>query len=232
MNPVSSPVTSSQCGIHNRLESVVRRHMTSAWRQPLHRPTITAFEQLISLPDFDPDSRLILDSGCGTGASTLSIANCFPDCQVIGVDRSGARLSRLGQKQFPVLKDNAIWVQAELASFWRLAVKNGWKLERHYLLFPNPWPKPGQLQRRWHAHPVFPQMLELGGLLEMRCNWEIYAQEFACAIQLACDGVVIETESSDSELSWGGVETPFGRKYGKSGHRLYRVVADLRPTNN
>ena len=118
-------------------------------------------------------------------------------------------------------------MRAELASFWRLALKHGWRLQRHFLLYPNPWPKPGQLQRRWHAHPVFPQMLALGGILEMRCNWQIYAEEFRAALSLIRSDADIRMESADSEDSWDGVETPFGLKYGRSGHRLFRVIADL-----
>ena len=123
----------------------------------------------------------MLDSGCGTGASTRALARAHPDCLVIGVDKSVARLGRTGASAFPHREGNAVWLRAELSSFWRLALQAGWALERHYLLYPNPWPKPGQLQRRWHGHPVFPELLRLGGRLELRCNWEIYALEFAAA---------------------------------------------------
>jgi tRNA G46 methylase TrmB len=39
-------------------------------------------------------TKLILDSGCGTGKSSLVLGLRFPDCLVIGVDRSIARLQR------------------------------------------------------------------------------------------------------------------------------------------
>lgn len=169
----------------------------------------------------------MLDSGCGTGTSTRTLAAMHPDCLVIGIDRSLSRLSRLGQSAFPFRQDNAIWVQAELASFWRLALEAGWRLHHHYLLYPNPWPKPGQLQRRWHAHPVFPRILALGGVLELRSNWRIYAEEFRQALLLARPGMEIRLESAVSEQDWEGIETPFGLKYARSGHRLYRLVHDL-----
>lgn len=227
MKSASSPVTSAQAGVHVRLEEVVRRHFDSPWRQPLHAPTVNAFERLLAMPGFDPRRPLILDSGCGTGAGTRHIAACFPERQVLGVDRSASRLARLGVSEFPHQLDNAWWLRAELPSLWRLAADAGWRLQRHYLFYPNPWPKPGQLQRRWHAHPAFPQMLALGGVLEMRCNWKVYADEFRRALDIAAPGVRVRSESADSEAGWGGIETPFGRKYAASGHRLYRVTADL-----
>lgn len=45
-------------------------------------------------------------------------------------------------------------------------------------------PKIGHLSRRWHGHPVFPAMLELGGVLECRSNWKIYVlNEFCFAVE-------------------------------------------------
>lgn len=227
MKKDSSPVRSSQTAVHNRLEEVVRRHLAATWKQPHHAPTEAAFERLIALPGFSDENDMVLDSGCGTGESTLLIAARHPDCLVIGIDQSASRLSRLGRDAFPFQQGNAIFVQAELSSFWRLALENGWRLRRHYLLYPNPWPKPGQFKRRWHAHPVFPQMLALGGELELRCNWKIYADEFQRAVEIVCPGVRIRSESAESEENWDGIETPFGRKYARSGHRLYRLTADL-----
>jgi tRNA (guanine-N7-)-methyltransferase len=206
---------------------MVRRHLAAPWLQPLHQPSVAAFERLTGLAGFDPGHGLVLDSGCGTGVSTGLIAKAHPDCLVIGIDRSGHRLSRLGSSELPLQRDNTIWVQAELATFWRLILEAGWRIERHYLLYPNPWPKPGQLLRRWHAHPVFPQGLALGGVLELRCNWKVYAEEFEQALRLVRPEVRVELESASSEQGWGGMETPFGRKYGLSGHRLYRLVVDL-----
>lgn len=227
MNRGSSPVSSSQTQIHPRLETVVRRHLSAEWQQPVHAHTVAAFERMVALPDFDASAGLILDSGCGTGASTRLIAQQHPDCLVVGIDRSVSRLSRQGRTGFPIQRDNAVWIQAELSSFWRLVLQHGWRLRRHYLLYPNPWPKPGQLQRRWHAHPVFPQMLSLGGTLELRCNWKVYAEEFEHAIRLARPDIRVEADSAGSEGEWGEIETPFGRKYAQSGHHLYRLVVEL-----
>ncbi len=215
---VSRKVVSGQDGVHPQLIPVVDRHVAEPWLQPLHRPTTDAFAELEKL-GVGPDQRLVLDSGCGTGESTRRIAMMLPDCLVIGVDKSLTRLSRTGAVSFPYREGNAVWVRAELSSFWRLALHAGWRLERHYLLYPNPWPKPGQLRRRWHAHPVFPELLKLSGRLEMRCNWEIYALEFAAAVNRILKENVRPASLSDSEAI-----SPFERKYRNSGHRLYSVV--------
>ena len=144
----------------------------------------------------------------------------MPDCLVVGVDKSSARLARSGAESFPHREGNAVWLRAELTTFWRLALQAGWRLHHHYILYPSPWPKPGQLQRRWHAHPVFPDLLRLGGRLEMRCNWEPYALEFATAVNR-----VLGTNTIPGTVAKLPVLSPFERKYRNSGHRIYSVVA-------
>ncbi len=220
---LSSIVRSTQTGLHPRLAALVRKHMAVEWRQPLHAPTVDAFTALVAA-GVDPEKKIILDSGCGTGESTRQIAQYHPDCLVIGVDKSKARLKTLPGKHFShnvflYREGNTIWLRAELASFWRLALQAGWRLHRHYLLYPNPWPKPSQVLRRWHAHPVLPTLLQLGGRLELRCNWEIYAREFAAAVEMAGCRDVQLTEGVDSCIT-----TPFESKYRNSGQTLYCVV--------
>jgi tRNA G46 methylase TrmB len=219
----SSPVRSSQSSLHASLATLVQKHMATEWRQPLHAPTVEAFTALVAC-GVDPAQKIVLDSGCGIGVSTRQIAEYYPDCLVIGVDKSEARLRKLPGRHFShhhflYREGSVIWLRAELTSFWRLALRAGWRLHRHYLLYPNPWPKPGQVLRRWHAHPVFPTLLQLGGPLELRCNWEIYAREFAAAAEMAGCRDVQLTEGVDSAIT-----TPFESKYRNSRQTLYRVV--------
>jgi len=216
----SSPVKSAQTSIHADLASLVKKHMTCQWRQPLHPPTVEAFKALLEL-GLGPDQKIVFDSGCGTGLSTRLIAEQHSDCLVIGIDKSTKRLGKLPAHEFPHREANAIWVRAELTSFWRLALGAGWRLHRHYILYPNPWPKPGQILRRWHAHPVFPDLLRLGGRLEMRSNWEIYAREFAAAAGMAGAGNVRFAVEVNSDIT-----SPFEIKYRNSGQTLYSVLLD------
>ena len=98
----------------------------------------------------------------------------------------------------------------------------GLRLARHYVLYPNPWPKIGHLGRRWHAHPVFPWIPRLGGVLECRSNWLVYIEEFALALEVAI-GRPVAWEAFSAEVPL----TPFERKYRDSGQTLYRLGVDL-----
>ncbi len=159
----SGLVSSTQQGVHPRLEACVRRHLATSWAQPLHRPTLEAWRQLELQDVFASGPAVVLDSGCGTGESTRRLALMYPRHLVIGVDRSLKRLGKSGVTSGILHNDNLLLVRAELATFWRLLLNSGRHPERHFLFYPNPWPKPGHLSRRWHGHPVFPEFLTLGG---------------------------------------------------------------------
>ncbi|THF56583.1 tRNA (guanine(46)-N(7))-methyltransferase TrmB [Pseudothauera rhizosphaerae] len=212
--------SSAQQGVHENLARLVERHLREPFRKPYADYNRAAFEA--SLAGWDGRAPLILDAGCGVGHSTIQIARAFPDHWVIGVDQSADRLER--RKPYPdaLLPRNMVFVRADLVDYWRLLHDAGLRLARHYILYPNPWPKIGHLARRWHAHPVFPWLAKLGGVLECRSNWQVYIEEFALALGMAA-GRPVAWERFEAEVPL----TPFERKYRDSGQALFRVGCDL-----
>lgn len=210
---------STQADVHKRLEETVRKHLATPWSQPLHKPTADVFELLLQSGLPGGGKPVILDAGCGTGASARKLAGLHPDHVVIGVDRSLARLGKGGLRGSLLVEGNLVLARAELATFWRLAYAAGVRPVRHLLLYPNPWPKSRHLQRRWHAHPVFPWLLALGGEIELRCNWEIYALEFAAAVRIATGAGI-----NVNQIVPGLGISPFETKYLERGHGLYSVT--------
>ena len=215
----SRQVHSSQTGTHPSLERVVRRHLSSHSRRPIPTFSADAFERMRKVLD-DHGGPLVLDSGCGTGVSTRRLAAVHPEALVVGLDQSAHRIGK-GIVADP-LPANALLLRAQAQDIWRLLVQEGVRLRAHYLLYPNPWPKPGHLQRRWHGHEAFCDLLALGGVLELRTNWPTYAEEFALALRIA--GVQADDPAPfvpDDPL------TPFEAKYHATGHALVRLRADL-----
>ena len=230
MHSNSKPVYSNQPGPHARLAELVARHAAHPFKKPPAAYSEQAFAQLHGA--WDGHRALILDAGCGTGESSLALARLYPDSLVVGIDQSQVRLAQGLRKLQSTLSagsgaDNLLLLRADVVDFWLLLARNGMRLSRHYLLYPNPWPKAAQVMRRWPAHPAFPLLPQLGGVLECRSNWRIYVEEFSLACGLlgraapACEVFVPEDPL-----------TPFERKYRDSGHALYRACLDLGPGLN
>ncbi|MGB2248344.1 MAG: tRNA (guanine(46)-N(7))-methyltransferase TrmB [Alcanivorax sediminis] len=218
----SREVQSNQDGVHADLEKVVRRHLASPWLAPVADFDCEAFDQACRWRQaHGPDLPLMLDSGCGTGRSSVRLAQSHPDALVIGVDQSADRLSK-AERRFAPLPDNLLLVRSDCAGLWRLMVEAGWQLARHQILYPNPWPKSAHLKRRWHGHPVWPAVLALGGELELRSNWRVYLEEVRATLALShCQAVI-------QPLAGEGVPmTDFEEKYQASGQVNWQLIAKL-----
>ncbi len=219
----SRQITSNQTGSHPDLLEKLQRHLQSPFIRPFqdfNRQAFVAAEQAWQ----QHGGKLILDTGCGTGVSTINLAKQNPEHFVMGVDQSADRLER-EKEQLP---ENMLLVRADLIDFWRLAAQAKWDVEQHYLLYPNPWPKKKHLPRRWHGHAVLPYIISLGSTIECRSNWPVYIEEFAQSVQSLTTGQVsIETFQPEIFL------TPFEKKYQQSGHDLWRCrIESNQPSQN
>ena len=211
----SRSVTSNQEGIHPALESIVKRHLQHPYQKPIPKYTHKILEQIENQLQ-KTDGKLILDSGCGTGVSTINLAGNNPDDLIVGIDQSEYRISKSEGK------NNVLFFRADLIDIWLLMEQQGWKIDQHYLLYPNPWPKKKHLQRRWHGHPIFPSLIKLGGILELRSNWKTYAEEFSSAVEIMTGCLSPIEEFTPTELL-----TPFEKKYHASRQVLYRCKVCL-----
>lgn len=240
MRANSSLITSRQTGIHDQLAHRVAKHASTQFLKPIADYNRTAFNTAVAAWRGGNGGKLILDAGCGVGLSTLHLASQFPDHFVIGVDQSADRTGRhtLWTGEVP---SNYIRVRANLIDFWRLMLDAGIFPHRHYLLYPNPWPKKHHIGRRWHGHPVFPIIVALGGHFECRSNWPIYIDECAAALRQLSPGEVAVEPFPNRALSLldDGLApltlpyapiTPFEEKYLASGHTLWRCITHISAT--
>lgn len=219
----SQPVQSRQGAAHHDLPRLLARHVAHPFRKPAADYSRAAFAAFLAA--WDGQAPLVIDAACGTGESTLVLARNHPEAFVVGIDQSGQRLARglaLAGKQA-----NALLLRADMVDFWRLMAEQEVHPAVQYMLYPNPWPKPDQVMRRWPAHPVFPAVIALGGRIECRTNWRVYAEEFASA-----SSILTGREITVEPVVPADPLTPFERKYGASGHPLYRVVVPANPAAN
>jgi tRNA G46 methylase TrmB len=218
MQQQSRTISTNQTGIHPNLHKVVTRQLARASQKPLSAHTQQAFETAANwLGNWQ--GELILDSCCGVGESTVNIARAHPNARVIGIDKSALRTDK--HQAYASTLQNYLVLRADLSDFLRLLVFADKKLTKHYLLYPNPYPKSAHLQRRWYASSALQDILKLGGILEVRSNWQLYIQDFSAALAIANVSNQISIFESDKPI------TPFERKYWQSGQSSWQLLAKL-----
>jgi tRNA (guanine-N7-)-methyltransferase len=213
----STPVESRQVSIHDHLERLVQKHEATSYLRPIPDFSRRVADEIVNFIEQTPTYKIILDSCCGTGESTASLAAQFPSAIVIGLDKSTHRTKKH-------IASNAsnyrIW-RADVEDLWRLlgayVHESSRIFDQHYLFYPNPYPKPHHILRRWHGHPLFPEMMRLAPQMELRTNWDIYANEFTHASLMLGYEAICTTYSPATPI------TTFERKYAASGHTLYKV---------
>ena len=221
----SSNVNSNQTEAHDKVGEIVQKHWRTKFQKPIAEHNRRAYQQATAAIN---KPSIIFDSGCGTGNSTLKLAAQYPDSFIIGIDKSLSRLTKKEKKYSQSLKNrNFILIRADLVDFWRLAASDNIALIRHYILYPNPWPKKHHLKRRWHTSPLFKTIIALGGQLEIRSNWPIYIDEFSTALtkkRYSSQKKLLEIHN-DEWLS------DFEKKYHNSQHNIWQLTADLTVDN-
>ena len=224
----SKAIISNQEGIHEKLDEVVKKHLSHAFQKPYQVHKQEAFAQMNTLVraflDENPAGEIILDACCGVGQSTRILAKENPQALVIGVDKSDHRINR-NVEGFDVddgfTSDNYRLVRADLNDFYRLVKASDWPVSKHYILYPNPWPKSKHLQRRWHGSAVFPQMTSIGQQLILRSNWYIYLAEFQQAAELVnLQGAITSLPVVESTAAI----TPFEAKFQASGQECWQLT--------
>lgn len=223
----SKAIITNQKGIHEKLNEVVAKHLSHIFKKPYQPHTQKAFAEVDTLVQAflktTPNGEVILDACCGVGQSTRILAQKNPQALVIGVDKSAHRINRNVEgfeQENGYHAQNYHLVRADLNDFYRLVKAANWPVTKHFILYPNPWPKSKHLQRRWHGSAVFPQMLSIGDILILRSNWRLYLEEF----QQAAKQMALHGELSQVNVSSEQALTPFEAKYQASGQVCWQLT--------
>jgi tRNA (guanine-N7-)-methyltransferase len=223
----SKTIITNQIGIHEKLNEVVAKHLSHPFKKPYQPHTQQAFQEMDTLVQAflqaNPAGKIILDACCGVGQSSRILAQQNPQAIVIGVDKSAHRITRNVEgfaEGNGYSAQNYHLVRADLNDFYRLVKAANWPVSKHYILYPNPWPKSKHLQRRWHGSAVFPQMIYIGDSLILRSNWRLYLEEF----QQAAKQMALHGELSQVNVAVEQALTPFEAKYLASGQICWQLT--------
>lgn len=219
--------TDIQTHPHPDLLSITAKHSLHHYRRPIQPQTEALFHQL--LPQLQSNT-VILDSGCGTGLSTTYLAKQFPEALIVGVDKSPHRLRKhpiFRQQALSknwIQQDNLVLLEADIVAIWQLMARHQLRLCAHYLFYPNPWPKAKHLKRRFYAHPIFPEMMQLSQKLICRSNWLLYLQEWQIVLE---QYYLMETRLQPILYTADGI-TRFEQKYVATGCPIFELTTAIK----
>jgi tRNA (guanine-N(7)-)-methyltransferase len=124
--------------------------------------------------------RVDLEIGCGVGMHPIAYAKAHPDRHIIALDRSAVRLEKMRlalQQQSPLTNLSVVREDADRFLVHSVPAQS---LQQIFLLYPNPYPKEGQANKRWHRMPLMHRMLAClkpSGTLVLATNMPFYAEE-------------------------------------------------------
>lgn len=219
-----NPVSSNQQGPHSDLLDVVSKQQVSEFLKPISQHTEEAFAQFSEYANAFKGG-IIIDACCGVGESTLALSKQFPECLVVGIDKSIARLDKNAHyyqcksAENGDVFNNVMLLRADLNDFWRLLSTSELHhaVKKQFILYPNPYPKKAQLGKRWYASPIMKNIVSVSTTIECRSNWLIYLEEFQQALS------VYKVRSEIVPVATAPI-TPFERKYLASGQNCWKLT--------
>jgi tRNA (guanine-N7-)-methyltransferase len=217
---------------HRPVRSFVRRsaRMTPAQRAAIER----------RWPDFglEPAGQLDLDAvfgrraprvmeiGFGNGATLVSLAECHPQRDYLGVDVYEAGIGRLLAAIIELRLTNVRLLRGDAVDVLREHIPAA-SLAEVLLLFPDPWPKTRHHKRRL-VQPAFVKLVatrvEPGGRFTLATDWQQYAEHMLEVLEAEENLVNLAGQGHFSQARGDRAVTKFERR----GQRLGHEVWDLR----
>ncbi|HVJ65446.1 MAG TPA: SAM-dependent methyltransferase [Bdellovibrionota bacterium] len=174
---------------------------------------------------------LDLEIGCGVGMHAIRYARENPRRFLVAVERTQEKFrgfaSRLAHHE---ALPNLLALRDDAVSIVTHAIPAG-ALDRVFLLYPNPYPKESQANKRWPRMPFLTRLhasLKSGGTLTLATNEAFYAAE----AREWLTGLGLFDLATDREFRLadvGSIELPvarthFEKKYLRAGQSVYDLT--------
>jgi tRNA (guanine-N7-)-methyltransferase len=176
------------------------------------------------------EGPLDLEIGCGVGWHPIAYALAHPERRVIAIEHTRTRFEAFERRvsrhrEKGIVLSNLFPVQARAEAWVAHALPEAC-LDRVFLLYPNPYPKTSDLNKRWPAMPFMGFLLSRlkeGGTLELRTNEAFYFEEARrlFASKWGTREILAESWCAAPERP---PETHFERKYLEAGQTCHRLV--------
>ncbi len=169
-------------------------------------------------------SKLVLEIGCGVGLHPIQWAGRHPDHGLIAIERTKTKFQsferRLNNHNFknilPVFADALDWAPTNLQAG---------SLSEIFILYPNPYPKEKQANKRWYRSPFCAFLLNLlkeDGKIHFATN-EAFLYEESLSYATEYWKLAVEKQLSSSQNEWTP-RTHFEKKYLNRGNLCFDLT--------
>ena len=178
------------------------------------------------VPFPESDMEVDLEIGCGVGYHPIQRSLREPARKLVAIEHTKTRFSRLLkrveghphiQNIVPVFDDAVSWVTHRVPAH---------SLGHVFLLYPNPYPKHAQRNKRWHQMPFMGFLLSrirFGGTLTIATNERFYFEEAVSAMAQHWGWGDCQVEELSGADHRGG-RTHFEKKYLSRGETCFNMV--------
>ena len=163
---------------------------------------------------------LDIEVGCGVGLHPIRYGQAHPGRLLIAIEHTPSRFEAFHRRlaHHPEIR-NVQAIQADAVSWITHCVRPS-SVDRYFFLYPNPYPKRTDLNKRWHAMPFFSQVLRTlkpGGTLTLATNEEFYFREALDYLTGPWGMTLVQAREHSNPESvegpGGGARTHFEKKY-------------------
>ena len=174
-----------------------------------------------------PYEQLWVDLGCGAGTFLLQRAQAFFHYRFVGFEMRYKRLVRSAQKAKHLSLHNVWFLRERAESFDRYFSSH--TLDRLYVLFPDPWPK----LRDWNKRLLSAALLEkasktlkMGGLLCVKTDYSGQFLHFLTMVhaQKALRPIFFSNNINQQTTSIGNAHSEFEMLFQQKKQAIYGMV--------
>lgn len=178
----------------------------------------------LKLPDCDFD----IEIGCGVGLHPILYGKKHPNKTLIAIEHTAEKFEKfLRRYQNNQAPKSIIPVHANAISWISHKVPSQ-RVSNFILLYPNPYPKLRDLNKRWHAMPFMAKIIDClkpGGSIQLVTNCQFYALEAKQYFEEFWNlDLVSFSELKEEEASRMEYRTHFEQKYLSRGQTCFDLV--------
>lgn len=194
------------------------------FKRDYHRPLAMQPKNWETFDEFDWSQNLIVEVGCGKGTWGLTEAKKNPQNFYIGIEKTKARSKPLLRESQNQNLPNHVAIRADAI----LLIAHKFppaSVGEFVFLYPNPWPKRRQANKRFFVGPafaVFHQALKPNGKILVSSNIKNYVFEAKEFLEKMWD---YQTISCEKIFELQTPRTPFEKKYQAAGEELFELIA-------